>query len=649
MNKWIWLVNPKGKEVEVSADRLETLLAEGYREVDGVINSPEIKDTSNSVIFFSEDTQHITGGRYYSWWLATAIKAAGYDVIIYTNRQPVFLNNFKDYPQPTVVIATDISKIDVKGKFYVGSPIVGNLQAIKLGEKYNKPSFCEIFDPFPMMSKYRGQTHWAGWDELIEELKKPHVRIISLCQYANSFIYDWLNKTKDQVFEVYPCINDKARDKTENKLEKENWITFISRLDFHKKLGHVLDAVLTTDCELHIISSVDGIGINEMIQKRGMKDQVKFHWNISDEEKFEIIKKSKVTINGSIFEGFGMWLAESLSCGVPCVCYDYPTFREIESYADRLVYYADWNDADDLARKLRLAIKENKTGNQCNKFNFDKMTERWTEITDTVNEPKIGVVMIALNEDKFIGASLRSVLDHKDIHKIAVVEGAVKLFAHASSENGLSLDNTKKEVLKVIEEDESGKIVYDRYGWAVNKSELRNRALDLVGRDCNYIMVLDADEVWDQKELNKLISLIKKNEDASIIWYPAYHFWKSKDQITVGSQWDIHLFRFFKYEDKTLHWNKHETPVVNNRGELLNKIGKCITADNIHFHHYGALKDKKRIQEKLEFYKKRDGDFLKVKDTWSDWKKGDETSWTHQGGEVIEFKGTHPKQVKGII
>ena len=660
----IKLRNTTGRIINVEKSDVANLLKRGFTYPDSKLLEPEdsqkyqeiteqkdpTKDLLNSIIFITEDTQHITGGRYYSWWLATALKSVGYDVIIYTNRMPIFIDNFKDYPQPKIEIVDDLKKVDVKAKAYFGSPIVGNLQAIKLGEKYNKPSFAEIFDPFPMMKKYRGDHHWAGWDKLIKDLKKPHVKIISLCKEANKYIYGWLNKRADQVFEVYPCINDKARDSSPKKIDKENWVTFVSRLDFHKKLGHVLDAVVTTDLQLHIITSVDGIGINDMIRRRGMEKQVVIHENISDKEKFEIIKKSKVTINGAIFEGFGMWLVESLVCGVPCVCYDYPTFKEITSNFDKnLVYYADWNDAENLARKLRLAVDKNVVGKQSNKFDFSKMAKRLGDIMEEVKEPKIGVVMIALNEEKFIGASLRSVIRHKNIHKVGVVEGAVTLFAHACNKKGLSKDNTKKEVLKVLEEDKGDKIIYSRHGWATSKSELRNRALELVGKDCNYIMVLDADEVWKQEELDKLVSLITKEESKSVIWYQAHHFWKKKDQVAVGSQWDAYLFRFFKYEDKTLYWDKHQDPVVDINGTPVSQLGGELFTKDIHFHHYGAMKNEQDIKDKLEFYKKRDGEKLDVKNTWSGWKKGKDTQWTHGGGTVKKYTGEHPPEVKEII
>jgi len=55
------------------------------------------------------------------------------------------------------------------------------------------------------------------------------------------------------------------------------------------------------------------------------------------------------------------------------------------------------------------------------------------------------------------------------------------------------------------------------------------------------------------------------------------------------------------------------------------------------------------INKKLEYYKKRDGFMLNVKDTYTNWKMGDPTQPTHGGGTVTKFSKKHPKEVQEII
>jgi glycosyltransferase involved in cell wall biosynthesis len=633
----------KGWTIQITGKNLAHFLKTSYKKAS--------ENRKNKIVFLTEDTRHITGGRYYSWWLATAMQSAGFDVEIYTNRMPVFIDEFKSYPQPTVYIVDKVAEVDVKATAYFGSPVVGNMRAIELGEKYGRKSYCEIFDPFPMMAKYKGQHKYRDWDDLLPELKKDHVEIISLCNETNKFIYPWLNKKKSKVHTIYPCINSKERDKSMDILpnEKENWAVFVSRLDFHKNLPHVLEAIKDTDLELHVISSIDGINFEDMVKDYGMDKRVVMHWFASDKEKFEIIKKSKVMINGATFEGFGMWLAEALACGVPCVCYDYPTFKEIAGENNELVFYAQWNNPHDLKSQLEFAVeiantKANKPNwKRTDRFDFEAMIGRFDEIMN--QEPKIGVVTICLNEENFIYPSITSLLDHPNIAKIAVVEGLVEQNEHTPNKNFLSADDTKLRVLDAMAKDEKGKIIYDQYGYAGNKSELRNRGLDLVGSDMDYILVVDGDEVWKHEDLDKLVAYIKKNPETALVWFKLLHFWKNPEKLAVGGQWDAKLFRFFKYSDKTLHWEKHETVVVNNNGDGVNTLGDEETLNDVFCYHYGYMKPTERVQEKLQYYKKRDTQ-LEVVDTFTEWKDGKPTQPTHGGGTVEHFDGKHPEAVQ---
>ena len=594
------------------------------------------------IAFLTEDTQHITGGRYYAFFVATAIQKAGFDVRVYTNRKPMFIENFEYFDLPELVIVPTIKNIDVEADFYIGSPIIGNEEAIRLGGKYSKPYYNMIFDPFPMMEEYRGKHNWYGWDNLIPAMRESDVNIISLCKTTSNYIYDWLDKDDDEVHEIYPCINSKARDESPDKMEKKNQAVFISRLDHHKMFDHVLNAVRDTDMDLKVITSIDGIGAKSMISRFNMQDRVDILRNVSDKEKFEVIKQSKVMINGSIFEGFGIWMTEAISCGVPVVCYEYPTFKEIQKITKaKNIYYADWHNAESLRRKLLEAEEDEKYGKKCTKFDFKHMVDRVKEIFKF--EPRIGVVTIALNEDEYIDKSLRSVMKHPAVKKVAVVEGSVRKFAHAASKSGLSIDNTREKVLDVLQDDEEGKIIYDRYGWAFDKSELRNRAIDLLGDAIDYVLVVDADELWKTEDLDRLIGYFMKNLDKTVFWPSFYHFWKKKSQVAVGSQWDMPLFRCFKYSDKSFRFKEHHLPPRNEKGDLATSQGE-VFLDDVFVYHYGYMKSDERVQEKIKFYEKRDKQLF-VKDTYTNWKPGQPTQPTHGGGSVEKFKGNHPKEI----
>jgi len=343
-------------------------------------------DTPKNIAFIHEDVGHLTGGRYYAMFIASALLEAGHNVTIYSNKVPIFMGEFKSYRKPRIILsamnAKQLSRIDVKADVYIGSPINGALAATRLGEKYKKPAFALIFDPFPMMEKYLGKKMYLGWEELLTKLRTTNTNIISLCNTTSEYIYGWLNKTKEQVFPVYPCINSKILDsKKRDYTNKEDYVVFISRMVRHKKFDDVLSAVSKTKMKLKVISSVSGMNYNHFLNQSGIKNKVEFYWKINDDKKFDLIAKSRGVIVGSIFEGFGLFVSEAIACGVPFIGYDYPTFREIKDYAKvNNIYLAQYKNVFDLGRKLQLAVRERKYNKPSQAFHFERMIEVLKEI-----------------------------------------------------------------------------------------------------------------------------------------------------------------------------------------------------------------------------------------------------------------------------
>jgi glycosyltransferase involved in cell wall biosynthesis len=338
-----------------------------------------------NIAFIHEDIGHITGGRYYTYFIISALLELGHKVTVYSNRRAVFSHEFDFYKKPEFKIvsqtASQLATAKIpKSDLYIGSPIHGAMSAIKQGQRYNKPALALIFDPFPMMDKYIGKRNYVGWEKLVKDLKNTDTEIISLCNETSKYIYSWLNKKQDQVHPVYPCINSKILEGVEN-YKRKNHALFISRLVKHKRFEDVVIACKNANIKLKVIASVNGIEAQKIVKKHNMQNNVVFHLRVADEEKFKMIKQAGVVINGSVFEGFGMYLAEAIACGTPFVGYDYPTFNEIRDYAKATnVYLARSKDVDDLSRQLSLAIKEQNFTNPNDAFEFEKMIERLKDI-----------------------------------------------------------------------------------------------------------------------------------------------------------------------------------------------------------------------------------------------------------------------------
>jgi glycosyltransferase involved in cell wall biosynthesis len=79
---------------------------------------------------------------------------------------------------------------------------------------------------------------------------------------------------------------------------------------------------------LIIGSGLEFSAVKEKIVALGLENRVFLRGCCSDSELYGLLKSSKVFIFPSLFEGWGIAVAEALACGLPVVAYDVPALRE---------------------------------------------------------------------------------------------------------------------------------------------------------------------------------------------------------------------------------------------------------------------------------------------------------------------------------
>jgi len=69
--------------------------------------------------------------------------------------------------------------------------------------------------------------------------------------------------------------------------------------------------------------------IRDRISALGLENRVYLRGRCSDKELYSLLKSSRIFIFPSLFEGWGIAVAEALACGLPVVAYDIPALREV--------------------------------------------------------------------------------------------------------------------------------------------------------------------------------------------------------------------------------------------------------------------------------------------------------------------------------
>lgn len=73
----------------------------------------------------------------------------------------------------------------------------------------------------------------------------------------------------------------------------------------------------------------DQKSINIKIRENNLVNNIVLAGKISDDEKYQLMKKSKVFVYPSHQESWGIVIAEAIACGLPVIAYDLPVYRDI--------------------------------------------------------------------------------------------------------------------------------------------------------------------------------------------------------------------------------------------------------------------------------------------------------------------------------
>jgi len=85
-------------------------------------------------------------------------------------------------------------------------------------------------------------------------------------------------------------------------------------------------------------SGPDFVKLKKIVEKERLERNIVIKGRCDDEVMYSLMKASRVFILPSMFEGWGITLAEALACGLPVICYDIPALCEVFGECDSVFF-----------------------------------------------------------------------------------------------------------------------------------------------------------------------------------------------------------------------------------------------------------------------------------------------------------------------
>jgi alpha-1,3-rhamnosyl/mannosyltransferase len=142
----------------------------------------------------------------------------------------------------------------------------------------------------------------------------------------------------------------------------ERYVLAVGTLEPRKNLVALLRAYALLDADLRdsyplVIVGKQGWGTADLPADvpAEVLGHVQFTGYVPDEDLPAVYRHAQLFVFPSRYEGFGLPLLEAMACGVPAVCSDIPTFREI---GGDLVDYVDQEDPAAIAAAMSRSLSE---------------------------------------------------------------------------------------------------------------------------------------------------------------------------------------------------------------------------------------------------------------------------------------------------
>jgi len=296
-------------------------------------------------------------------------------------------------------IATTFKEISIRSDLYFSWFVTGSIFPLVIAKLRRKPIIVvaggsEVVQTVPMISGYHAKSVLEKM--AIQFVLKHADRIVTVSEEL---------KKEVRFFGIDHCETIYHGIRTDifkpEKSDKKIIFT-ISHLDkFNVERKRIKTIIRAIPLVIHdfpnqqfVIAGVRGDAfqeLQELVIELKVERNIQFPGRISNQDKLDYFRKSKIYVQPTIHEAFGVAIAEAMSCGIPVITSKNTAVPEV--VADCGIYI-DPDDPIELAKQIKLLLSETQLRNTLGEkgrlrivshFSFEKRKAKITSLIQQVS------------------------------------------------------------------------------------------------------------------------------------------------------------------------------------------------------------------------------------------------------------------------
>jgi glycosyltransferase involved in cell wall biosynthesis len=254
----------------------------------------------------------------------------------------------------------------------------------------NVYKICTIHDliPFKIKKKY-GFLRTLYIKSITKLSAKFSNKIITVSQHSKKDIIDILSISPKKIEIIYNFINFPISNLIE---KKEDYIVSICTIEPGKNIESMLfgfkelvsNNIDFKNYKYYIVGKPgwNFQNIYNLAEKLNLDKNIIFTGYLSDDDKFQLLKKSKCLLFLSKYEGFGIPILEALYCNTPCLILNNSSLPEVMGTSGLII---NSDDSFEIAKALKIILSNpnnflSNRANEISRFNADLQISNFIKI-----------------------------------------------------------------------------------------------------------------------------------------------------------------------------------------------------------------------------------------------------------------------------
>lgn len=241
---------------------------------------------------------------------------------------------------------------------------------------FSKNQIVTVHDVIPLLFKEYHKKQYIFYKVVLKYVLKNVKMVITPSAYTKNLVCKYYGLTKEEIQVIYLGVDKVQVKNAMNDTPGFPYMLYVGRINEMKNVGRIIesytfvrrilsiDLIIAGDDKRKFYKLLDNLNCNTDV-----KNGVKFYENISEDEKYSLMRNASIFIYPTLYEGFGLPPLEAMINACPVITSDNSSMPEV---CGKAAYYIDPENVNEIAKGIVEVLTNVKLRNQLVKNGLER-------------------------------------------------------------------------------------------------------------------------------------------------------------------------------------------------------------------------------------------------------------------------------------